>query len=135
MSDTPPGTHDAQTGGGLAASLRRLSATLIEILQTRLELVATEYEEGRAWLRTLLVYGVAAVFFVGLGAILLTLFVVLLFWDSHRLIAIGGVAVFYLLLAAGSWALLRAKARKRPRFLSATIAELAKDRAVLRTRS
>lgn len=135
MSDTPSGARAAPPGGGLAASLRRLVATLIEILQTRLELLATEYEEERAWLRSLLLYAVVAVFFLAFGTLLLTLFVVLLFWDEYRLIAVGGVALFYLLVGLGAWALLRAKARSRPRFLSATIAELGKDRAALRRRS
>jgi uncharacterized membrane protein YqjE len=134
MSDTPSGARDAPPGGGLVASLRRLCATLIEILQTRLELLATEYEEERAWLRSLLVYALVAVFFLAFGTLLLTLFVILLFWDEYRLIAVGGVAFFYLLLGLGAWALLRAKARNRPRFLSSTIAELGKDRAALRPR-
>lgn len=135
MNDTRSQGREAQTGGGVAASLRNLCATLIEILQTRLELLSTEFEEERTWLRTLLVYGVIAIFFFGLGTLTLTLFVILLFWDDHRLVAVGAITAFYLLIAIGAWALLRARAKKRPRFLSATIAELAKDRAALRTRS
>lgn len=135
MGDTPPRAPDGRTGAGLAASLRRLFASLLEIVQTRLELVALEYEEERAWLRALLVYSMVAVFFFGIGAVLLTLFVILLFWDDHRLLAVGVVAAVYLVVASVAWALLRSKARKRPRFLSGTIGELAKDQAALRGKS
>lgn len=134
MRETPYAAGDMQAVG-LAASLRRLCATFIEILQTRFELLATEYEEERSWVRTLLLYAMAAVFFFAIGILLLTLLVVLYFWDDYRLLAIGGAAALYLAAAVGAWALLSAKSRERPRFLSATLDELAKDHATLRPRS
>jgi len=64
-------------------------ATLLEILQTRVEIVATEFEEERLRLRELVVFGILTLFFVGVGLTLLTLFVVVLYWDSHRIAVLG----------------------------------------------
>lgn len=134
MSDAPAGADDRR-GGGLLASLRRWGTTLFAILQTRLELVAAEYEEERAWVHASLVATAMVIFFLSIGVLLLTLFVILLFWDEHRLLAIGVTGLLYLLAAAAVWVAMRVRARKRPRFLSATLAELAKDRDALRLRS
>jgi hypothetical protein len=63
--------------------------TLLDILQTRVEIVATEFEEERARLQELVVFGILTLFFVGVGLTLLTLFVVILYWDTHRLAVLG----------------------------------------------
>jgi uncharacterized membrane protein YqjE len=90
--------HEPDTGHGpgLLASLQRLTATLLDILQTRVEIVATEFEEERARLQELLVFGILTLFFVGVGLTLFTLFVVMLYWETQRLAVLGGLALFYL---------------------------------------
>lgn len=113
---------------GLIASLRRLLATGVDILHTRLELLAVELEEGGARLRELLLYAVVALFFLGFGVLLLTLFVVVLFWDTHRVAALGAVTALYLGIGAGAALACVHKLRTRPRLFAATLAELDKDR-------
>ena len=114
--------------GGLLASLQRLLATLLDIVQTRVAIVATEFEEERVRLRELVVFGLAALFFVSLGIVLFTLFVVMLFWETHRLYVMGGFALLYLGLGVVAGISLRHRLKSRPRLFATTLAELSKDR-------
>jgi len=114
--------------GGLLASLQRLLATLLDIVQTRVAIVATEFEEERVRLRELVVFGFVALFFVNLGVVLFTLLVVMLFWESHRLYVMGGFALLYLGVGVVAGISLRQRLKSRPRLFATTLAELAKDR-------
>lgn len=127
---------DAESGRatGLLASLRRLLATGADILHTRLELLSVELEEGGGHLRALLLYALVALFFLGFGLLLLTLFVVVLFWDTHRVSVLGGITVVYLAIGAGAALMFRHRLKTRPRLFAATLAELDKDRERLTSR-
>jgi uncharacterized membrane protein YqjE len=113
---------------GLFDSIRRFIATVLEVLQTRAEIVATEFEEERERLRELVVFGFFALFFFGFGCLLLTLFIVVLFWDNYRVYAVGGFALLYLGLGTFSAVTLRQRLKTRPRLFATTLAEFAKDR-------
>ncbi len=67
-----------------------------------------------------------ALFFLGIAIVFAALLVVLLFWDSNRLLA----ALF---VSAGTGAALVARRllRERPKLLAATLAELERDRDTL----
>lgn len=127
MSDGASGAT-ATRGAGVLASLQRLLVTGLEMLRTRLEIVATEFEEERERIRELVLFGFLALFFVSLGLVLLTLFVVILFWDTHRVYAVGGFALLYLGLGITAGAVLRRRLQARPRLFATTLAELSKDR-------
>jgi len=119
---------------GLFSSVRALLGTLLGIAQTRLELLVTELEQERLHLGKLLLYGFLALFFFGLGVMLLSVLIVAVFWDSYRLGAIAALAAVYLGIAFICVAVLRQQARRKPRLFSASIAELGKDRAALAPR-
>jgi uncharacterized membrane protein YqjE len=122
----------SQPGAGLAHSLRRLAGTLLAILQTRAELLATEVEEEKLRLGGLLAYGAAAFFFLGFGVVLLSLLITVLLWDSHRLLALGlATALFLGAGAVSAFAALRL-ARAGSKLFAASLAELARDREALR---
>lgn len=110
-------------------------ATLLEILQTRVEIVATEFEEERVRLRELVVFGFLTLFFVSVGLTLVTLFVVTLYWDTHRLAVLGWVAVVYLGLGGLAAFLLYRRLKSRSRLFATTLSELSKDRDQLSSRS
>jgi len=124
-------TEEARHAEGLLDSLRDLARTFLALLQNRLEIFASEIDEQRALLARIALLAAAAAFCLGLAVILGVLFVVVLFWDTNRLLAIGALAGA--LGAGGVVALLmlRAAVRQRPRLLVATLAELRKDRAKL----
>ena len=94
-------------GRGLLASLRQLTSTLIEILYTRLELFAAEIDEERVRIARALWLVAVGVFCLSLGTLLAVLFLVVLFWDTHRLAVLGGLAAGFLL--AGITAMLMLK--------------------------
>jgi uncharacterized membrane protein YqjE len=114
--------------GGLMESLKRMTGTLLAIFQTRLELLSIEVEEERLNIKQMLLYGSIALLFFALATILLTAFVVVVFWDSYRLQVLAGFAVLYFVAGALAWnALLRLTNRKSQLF-SASLAAFAADR-------
>lgn len=116
------------SAGGLFESLRTLSLSLVGIVHTRLELLSTEIAEEREHLISLLVLMLLALFCLGVGVALLAMLIVVAFWESHRLLALGGVTGFFLLTSAGMAWLALHKSRTRPRLFAASLAELSKDR-------
>ena len=124
MSDSPP-------EAGLIASLKRLFATLIELAHTRLELVSVEVEEQIEYAASLLLWGIAAIFFGSLAVLLLAFLIVIAFWDDHRLLAAGLVTAAFAIIAVIATFVVRARLANRPRFLAATAGELKKDAAAL----
>ncbi len=113
---------------GLMASLRRLASTLMAMAHTRAELLANEWEEERLRLSQMLLYGVLALFFFGLAILLLTGIIVVLFWASHPVAAMGALAAVFLIASVVAGSVVRALYRKKPGPFSATLAELATDR-------
>lgn len=120
-----------EASAGLMESARRLLATLISIASTRLELLANELQEERLRLTQMLLFASFALFCFGMGILLLTVFVVVLFWDDHRLAALGALSALFFASGTLMALLLRSKAQSKPRLFSASLAELAKDRQQL----
>ncbi len=125
---------DAAQSPGLLASLRNLAATAVGILKTRLELLATEVEEERLRLLQILFWAVIAVLFLALGILMVTLFFIVLFWDTHRVLMTGILAALYFLLAVVIGRAVCSMARAKSKLFSASLAELAKDRERLTSR-
>lgn len=115
-------------GSGLMASVKRLLSTLVSIVSTRLELLANELQEERLRLTQMLIFALFALFFFGVGILLLTVFIVALFWDDHRLAVTGGLTVVFFASGLLMVLLLRNKVKKKSRLFSASLAELARDR-------
>lgn len=134
-SDGNTETTTTRLTTGLLASLRRLLAASTEVLRTRLEIFSVELEEEGVRVRELFFLVQVSLFFLGVGLLLATLFILLIFWDSHRLTALAAFAALYLVAGIGTTLVLRHKLRSRPRFLGATMAELSKDRDHLISRS
>ena len=116
---------------GLLESLRNLARTFLAIVQTRLEIFASELDEQRALLARIAVLAAIAVFCLGLAIILIVLFIAVLFWDTHRLLAIGALAGVFAVGGIAACLMLWAAIVRRPKLLSATLAELRKDRTKL----
>lgn len=117
---------------GLLDSARRVFVSLIEIAQTRLQLASTEVEEERLRVAELLLYATVALFFLGVGLVLASLLLVLVYWDTHRELVLAGLSGAYLLIGIGLAVTWRHKARHKPKLLATTVAELQRDRDALR---
>jgi uncharacterized membrane protein YqjE len=120
---------------GLLESLTTLAGTLVAIAHTRLDLLSADLEEERAQLLSLLVLTLAALFCLGIGVVLVTILLVVAFWDTHRLLALGALAGLYLVIGMGVWVFALHKARTKPRLFAASLSELFKDRQQLTSRS
>ncbi len=119
---------------GMLQSLRKLATTLVELLQNRLELLATDLEEERVRLLQVLIWAAGALFFFVLGVLMVTMIVVLLVWDSHRLAGIVVLAAVFLAIAAGLAIGVYKRIHRRSRLFSASLDELAKDKERLTSR-
>lgn len=118
--------------GGLLQSIKHLGRTLLGAAQTRLEIFATEIEEERVRLEQLLLLALAATFCASMALLLGVAFVVIYFWDTHRLLAVGLLAFVFLAISTLLAWILRARLRARPKPFALTREELAKDRSMLR---
>jgi uncharacterized membrane protein YqjE len=120
--------EEEREGGGLMDSVRRLAATAVGLVETRLEIVVTELEEEKLRLRQTLILAVVAGFCLAVAALLAVMLVVVIFWDTHRLAAIG--ALLALFLGGAGWAVnaVLRQARGRTRLFEVTLGELRKDR-------
>lgn len=128
MSETAP-------RGGLAASLRSLLGNGLALLQTRLELLSVEAQEEKVRLLSLLGYGAAALVLLSFGLMFLAVLVTVLLWDSHRLLALGAFTAVFLTGGLIALAAVLRLARTPSKLFSASIAELAQDRAAMQPES
>lgn len=113
---------------GIIYSLKALGATLASAFHTRVELFVTELEEERERLKHTLIFTLLLVFGLSMGFILLTIFLVALFWQNGWIGAIGVLAFLYLGVAAFAAVKLRDIFLNRSGLFAATVAELGKDR-------
>ena len=116
----------------LAESLHGIIDAGLQTAQTRLELLAVELQEEKLRLTGLALNTVLAGLLLGFGLVFLMIFLTVLFWEEHRLLALGistAVCIGGGLIAASNAA--RAF-RSGTRLFSASLAELARDRAALR---
>lgn len=125
----------SDAGSSLLGSIKRLLSTLTSIAATRLELLANELHEERLHLEQMLLYFFAALFCFGMMIMLLTVFIVVLFWDNGRLGVLGGLSVLFLILGLVLAQKLRKIAHLKSRLFSISLSELAKDRDQLDQRN
>jgi len=112
------------------ASLRRLLQTALALVQTRFELLAVELQQEELRVFDALVLAVLGCVLLGIGAVLLALLVAVLFWEEHRLLALGVLTLVFV----GVGGAVLATARKRLQHgvpFAATLAELGADRDAL----
>ena len=119
------------TGLGLIDSLKNLTTTLVSLLYNRLDLLSTDLEEARQRLLSLLVLAFLSLFCLCLGTVLLTMLVVVAFWDSHRLFALCSLTVAFLLSGSFLCAITLRALHMMPRIFAASLTELSKDQEAL----
>src|SRR3990167_3256410 len=123
-----------EAGSSLMESIKRLLSTLTSIVSTRLELLANELQEERLHLTQMLVLSLFTLFCFGIGVLLLTAFIMVLFWDEHRLAVLGTLSIIFFALGMLMTMLLRSKMQAKSKLFSVSLAELAQDREYLNTR-
>lgn len=115
----------------LMDSAKRMLATLIALVHTRLELFTTEIEEEIHRAASVLLWALVALFFGSLFVMMIGFTVIVVFWDDHRVLAASVVTGAYLLGTVVFGLLARARLRAKTRFMAASIDELKRDRESL----
>jgi uncharacterized membrane protein YqjE len=116
---------------GVVASLRRLATNAVGIIHTRLELLANDLEEERVRTLRIVVLGAIALFCAAVGLILVTAWVVVAFWEQHRLATLAILALVYFVASGVALWMLKARASERAKLFSTSLAELRRDRDLL----
>ena len=116
---------------GLFESLKGLTASLVAIVHTRLDLLSSDIEEDRERLAALLVLMLVALFCFGVGVVLLAILIVVAFWDSYRILALSGLVGIFLASGLAAYGFALHKLRTKPRLFAASLSELSKDRQQL----
>jgi uncharacterized membrane protein YqjE len=111
----------------LFATAGRIASTLVAMVGTRLELAAVEFQEDARRLLGYLAWALLAVFLAAGAAMLVALFVILLFWDTYRLQAVAGMAAVLGIAALLIVSNVRAKLNAQTPLFADTLAELRKD--------
>ena len=121
--------HSAE---GLLGSLKSITALAVAMSHNRLNLLSTDLEIAREQTVSVLMMVLVALFCLCFGALLLALFVVVIFWDTHRLITLGSMTGLFMLIGVIClWRVIKAL-KAMPATFEASLAELAKDYKVLK---
>ena len=129
MATSPPAST------GFLASFRALGDSLLGTMQDRLELLSVELQEEKFRLIQTFIWISAAVFTGVMAITFASLTLVYLFWESARLVVLGGLTVFY---AGALLAIILAFRRylaRQPRPFAATLQEIGEDRTCIQTKS
>jgi uncharacterized membrane protein YqjE len=117
---------------GLFESVRAMLASLVAIAHTRLDLFGTEIEEQLDRLASIVVWGLVGLFLGFFALLFACLALIVLFWDSYRVLVTCGLAVLFAALAAFALYGFYDRVRSRPRLFNSTLDELARDHQRLR---
>lgn len=124
-------TH-ARPAGGLGGALAQLGASTLAMLRTRLELATVEFSEERERAKEMLLLVLCTVLVALFALLFASVFIIVYFWDSYRLTAIGAVTGFYLVLAIIFLIRLRQRMQQKHSPFAATLSQLEEDAEVLR---
>jgi len=122
MPETPP------TEEGISSSLTGLVRTLRDTVENRVELLLVELKEERIHQLEMTILMVLALFCGLMTLVMLTVILVVCFWDTNRMLVLSLVAAAYAAGATG--ALLKVRAmRKQWHPFAATLEEIKQDAA------
>lgn len=122
---------DATSSNSSAQSPRRFAAALLGLLNGHVALFAEELKEQQEHTLRLLVLTSLSVVFGLLLIIGLSAAVLIVFWDSHRLLVISALCATYAMGLMGALTALLLRLRHAPAPFSASLEELTRDREQL----
>jgi uncharacterized membrane protein YqjE len=119
---------------GLLGLARHFGATIVALLHTRIELLATEFEEELQRGVIIFLSMMLTLLFGALSVVMLAVTLLVIFWDAHRVLVATLITVAFMIMTFIMGALARARIKRKPRFLAASLEELKRDRAHLERR-
>jgi len=127
----PESEEERPRSASLMDSAKRMLATVIALVSTRLELFTTEIEEEIQRAASILMWALVALFFGSLTVLMVAFTVIIVFWDDHRILAAVLVTASFLLATLVFGLLARSRLKAKSRFMAASIEELKRDRDAL----
>jgi uncharacterized membrane protein YqjE len=125
MDGAPP------TEGGVLSAAARLLKTLHDVVENRAELFLVELKEERVRLFYVLLLAAAGIVCTLMTLGMATLVVLVIFWDTHRLLVLTLITLAYGIAATVVFMKLRLRLQRWQAF-TATLNELKKDCACLK---
>lgn len=116
-------------------SIVRLGTSLIATLHTRLELASVEIEEEFGRYASYFLLSLFALFCGIVSILLIILLVLILFWDSHRELALFGLIALFAIATLSIVLYLKSEFKNKPRLFAASLNELENDLQTLRQSS
>ena len=116
---------------GIVSDVKGLASAGLRAVRTRLELVAIELSEEKAWAARFLIVAVSALYLVTLGMLLAILALVLWASEENRPAILAAFAGFFLALGFGGMAYILLVTKRRQPFFQDTIAVLKGDEQAL----
>ena len=117
---------------GVWASLKRILDTLLATTQNRIELFAVELQEEKRRMVEALLCAAAFAAFGMMTLSLVTFTIVVLFWESGRLVALAVLIVLHLVGTGLAWRALKSRLQCKGAFAD-TLDEIKQDRSCLET--
>lgn len=117
----------APATGGLFAALRAIGATLADMARLRGALASVELREEIERRKQLMVLAIGGALFLHTAFLLLAVAVAALFWDTHRMAALGTMIALYFAIGGGLFLKMRLDAAAAPAPFAATLHELGED--------
>ena len=119
---------------GLLASIRHFGATIVALIHTRVELLATELEEEVQRAFGIFLWMMLALLFGTLSVLMFAVLLLVIFWDEHRVLVAALITITFVLITAGTAWRARAQWTGKPNFMATSLEELKRDRASLERR-
>ena len=116
---------------GIVGDVKGLASTGLRAVRTRLELLAIELKEEKAWAVRFLMVGVAALYLLTFGLLLAIFALVLWASEENRPAILGVFAAVFLGSGIGGVAYILAQSKKRHPLFQETIAILKGDEQAL----
>ena len=122
---------DNHNSSGFGGVLGRIGRTALQGLNTRVELLALEWQEERLRLRGLLLWSVALLFLVLMGGLLVTAAIIFMFPEDLRVYITAAFGLLYLCGAVAAWFGLKSGLKKEA--FAESIDQVKKDQVWLET--
>jgi uncharacterized membrane protein YqjE len=134
MNEAPSSSSSAHVGPGerLLRSTQGMLATLMALFETRVALLATELEEEKRRVLAILGWGAVGVLTGTVACVFLAGWITVLMWDTHPLLALGGLTLVFGALCAVAVRKVRELLAPTEALLAASLAELQADRDALK---
>jgi uncharacterized membrane protein YqjE len=122
----------ARESGGIIGDVKGLASTGLRAVRTRLELLAIELTEEKAWAVRFLIVALAALYLLSFGLLLAIFALVVWASEENRPLILAVFAGVFLVLGGGGLAYIFTASKQRHPIFKETIAVLKGDEQALR---